>query len=1292
MVRRMPDRPSRVLNALQRTTLGLLVPLLTSVAGCNSGRNEAEASDTAASGAAGVASLTGQPGQITAVSGPGGLISDALAEGTFLGKGAKLSPGQHVETPKGTLCELELADVRIRLNEQTSIELPGGDHPDALVLTRGELVVIAGSDDGKKSTREVLVAAGDETLHVATGEVQVRNIGSTRHFAVVSGHAVLHSGDQSFALTSGESLDAPLPSSVTEKGPELRPELSLRPLEDTGWSRVFDTAAQMADSVPRGVGSLTARRPGSTAEQQQLRLVDQKVTVNIAGRIAHTEIEQAFFNDRAVVLEGIYRFPLPGDGSISGLSLLVGNTWMDGEMLEKQRARQIFQQIVDATVPRDPALLEWEQGNMFKLRIFPIPGRGERRIRLSYTQVLPVVGDTLRYRFPMGGSGATGTEIERFDMTINVDRSQLGEGEIATPMLAMSRRDLEDRVELRAQQERFFPTYDVGVDIAAPQLRERVQTQTHVDQDGQPYFMVSLRPELELTRDERPTHYAFVLDRSHSTSPELWAVGRGLVEALVGVMDPDDRFTVLTCDTACDESPEGLQAPEPTAIDRTRAFLEEQDLAGATDVGNMLVQAAEALARSNDDAHHVIVHLGDGTPSSGELAADKLAHLVREPLADARVLAVALGARSDLTTLSAIVELTGGDLVQADARDDLRELVRELRLRAQVPVARDLEIDLPLGMSSVHRHGVTGLRSGDSLVLTGKLDQPVSGEIRLRARNGSGVVEQSFPVSLAVPQRAQGAQEHLPRTWAHTEIAHLTRTEGFDARERIVSLSQRFTVLSRHTALLVLENDAMYREFNVVRQARKTDAWSGKLDDASAKDLEDADASERSTTRTEVEEEPAPADDHGPSSAPAREVPTPAEPLAAAPKQEVPSFDPDPFPGRSGSQPSGGFADAEPDLDEVLGSLDDEVPGVVGGNLGATGAGRGAGGMSSPPPAPATKRALPSSAPAADLPRSSKPKSTVPSGAGGPRHWHRPAPVRTLAIRPTREANSRSLAQIERLRTQVAADPTKRTAHGQLVRAAIRVGHPETPAFARDWAEVDPDHPGALLALADVLASQGDPLSLRAYASATEVSPFSSKQHDTLARAFASKGDLRRACSHRRALVSIDPSKSDHHAMLAACLHHAGRITEAQAVLRDGERRATDNGRALRRAAEAIEKSAVVEVELHRSAELRATLTWTGEDDLDVALVDGRGRRLSAMRPQDIRVREDAGREELTLRRVRGTVFIEVSRAGSDPSRRLDPIRAELELKTPHGRRVVPVVIEGGSVRLAQVAWQTRWR
>lgn len=1332
--------PMPALGSLRRPSRLAAVSLALAL-GCGSepppDAAEAPAAEAEAEAEAPAAPADG--GEVVAISGPGGVESPALPAGAFMGKGGRLQVGQALHTPKGTLAELRLTGgIRVRMNEDTALTLPGADASSRLVLTRGEIVILTEPD----STAELAVAAGDEVLTLSRGEAQIRNTGASRRFAVLSGTASLQAPSRSLTLAPGESIDAPLPEEQVRE-----PELSLAPLRETGWSRNFDNAARIAEEVPAGVGSLTARRPGSQTHKQRLRLTDQKVTVNIAGRIAHTEIEQAFFNDQPAVLEGTYRFPLPGDGSVSGLGLLVGNRWMEGEIVEKTRARQIFKSIVDATIPRDPALLEWERGNLFKLRIFPIPGRGERRVRLAYTQVLPVAGETLRYRFPMGGSGAGGTEIERFEFKVSIDGEHLDQAtlaDIGTPMMELDRKIEGSRVELAAAREHFIPTADIGVDIPLPEAEADVHTETHLDRDGQAYFMVSVRPDLELPHPEGPTSFAFVLDRSHSVSPELWSVARGMVEALATSMEPEDRFAVLACDTACEQAPGGLLSAQPGDLDEMRRFLDDQDLAGASDLGGMLVAANEALERGGATGERVIVYLGDGTPSSGEMAADQLAPLVADALGGTRVMAVAMGARSDLTTLGAIVRQTGGDVLQADPRDDRLQLVKELRLRARVPAAHDLELDLPDGMVAVHRLGTGGLRPGDSLVMLGKLSRPVHDEVLVRGRGPAGPVEARFRVDLEADRASPVEHRHLPRTWAQAEIAHLTQTKGFDAKDEIVDLSKHYTVMSRHTSLLVLENDAMYREFNVVRAAKNTDKWDGTLSETTADGSETASGSAATrTTATPTDDLRRAESGEEEEAKPVEEVagnreqrekgfdPAPAQP-APEPKTEVPGgvfggslggeakgkggksaersrdddgfFDvpaepePDPFPG-SPSAADRPFAEDD-ELDDL--DFDEDEPADVGTgrSAGATGETRKkkrkSSSGSSSAPRPASK------------PRPSAPKKDIGGwgddplgGLGGGGGWGPPhrgrgwRPVRQLKARPVASPDARALARVETLRLAVDADPTQRSAHGKLVRAALRSGHHQSLEFARAWAEVDPDHGPALLSLADAMSADGDPLALRAYESALEVNPFVRRHHAELARAFQSKGDLRRACSHLRAVVSIDPKSAKHHADLARCLEREGRHREALAATADGRARATGDTKVLATVDAELASGVVVPAsfDLHGSAELKLTLTWAGEGDLDLAVVDAKGRRLSGLRPQGkAKVRESGGREELTLKKVRKSVFVEVTRP--TPTRAIEGERGtmhgELVVKTPHSTRRIPVSIREGSVRAAKVFWITR--
>ena len=311
-------------------------------------------------------------------------------------------------------------------------------------------------------------------------------------------------------------------------------------------------------------------------------------------------------------------------------------------------------------------------------------------------------------------------------------------------------------------------------------------------------------------------------------------------------------------------------------------------------------------------------------------------------------------------------------------------------------------------------------------------------------------------------------------------------------------------------------------------------------------------------------------------------------------------------------------------------------------------------------------------------------KTTKKKSSSG---WRRRPPH--LAIREFPTARSRDTGRVQALAAAVAANPTDRATHSKLVRTALAVGHPETLAFARAWADVDPDHAGALETLADALAREGEPIALRAYESIVEVRPFSSHEHESLARAFENEGDLPRSCSHRRALVSIKPTL-DHQAGLIACLQRAGRSTEAA-----GTREAVLKSTVITRGSIAaftakLDKAvAAAGPKLSRRGQLRATLTWTGREDLDVAIIDRRGRRISTLHDRgSARTLEAPGREELDLSKVRGSVFVEVSRRRADGEEGVaPPIAANLQLVTPHGRRTVAVSVPAGTTRAAKVFW-----
>ncbi|MHC4778689.1 MAG: VIT domain-containing protein, partial [Planctomycetota bacterium] len=141
----------------------------------------------------------------------------------------------------------------------------------------------------------------------------------------------------------------------------------------------------LTDSGSTG-GTLSV--PNREGKKTNLRVDELDVQVIIDGRIALTRIEQIFANDTDRRCEGRYAFVLPPGATLSRYAMYTSETRLvEGEIVDRQRGKHIYTEIVRRM--QDPALVEWQQGNLFTARVFPIEPRSKKRILFSYTQVLP---------------------------------------------------------------------------------------------------------------------------------------------------------------------------------------------------------------------------------------------------------------------------------------------------------------------------------------------------------------------------------------------------------------------------------------------------------------------------------------------------------------------------------------------------------------------------------------------------------------------------------------------------------------------------------------------------------------------------------------------------------------------------------------------------------------------------------------------------------------------------------------------------------------------------------------
>jgi Ca-activated chloride channel homolog len=137
----------------------------------------------------------------------------------------------------------------------------------------------------------------------------------------------------------------------------------------------------------------------SDSAARPIELRDLRINTQIIGTQVRTQIDFRLANPNDRVLEGELQFPLLDGQIVTGFALDINGQLRDAVPVPKERGQEIFEDIRRRRV--DPALLEVTAGNQYKLRVYPVPARGERRVVLVVTESLSATRDRATWRLPL---------------------------------------------------------------------------------------------------------------------------------------------------------------------------------------------------------------------------------------------------------------------------------------------------------------------------------------------------------------------------------------------------------------------------------------------------------------------------------------------------------------------------------------------------------------------------------------------------------------------------------------------------------------------------------------------------------------------------------------------------------------------------------------------------------------------------------------------------------------------------------------------------------------------------
>jgi len=548
-----------------------------------------------------------------------------------------------------------------------------------------------------------------------------------------------------------------------------------------------------------------------------LRIASHKIDVTIDNQIAMTRVEQIFGNDHPATLEAHYVFPVPKGASIIDFSMTVNGKLIRGELLEKERARSIYEGIVRQS--KDPGLLEHVGANLFRVRVFPILPNTQQKIELTYVERVTYDGGSCRYVYPLlCPGGAKTTKADAFEFRWRLTSAVPIKDVTCLTHPAEIARQAESSAEVKFSGRQVDLSKDLEIGYRIERASSGMDLVAHRPKDGDGTFMLLLTPQANAAR--LPKDMTFVFDTSGSMEGARIKQAKAALKFCLSKLKADDRFNILSFSSTVTAFSRAHVAADDDAKARALKFVEALDASGGTNINDSLLRALEH--RAPEGRPHLIVFLTDGEPTSGETRPASIVRNVSDAnRAGVRIFAFGVGADLNRGLLEDLADATHGVAEFVSDQENIEEKVSRLQKKIATPVISDLEIDWGQAeVTAVYPKSPGDLFAGTQLMVMGRYQKAGTHELVLRGRAGAQKIEIRQKVTF--PEQIDVAPA-IPYLWAMRKIAGLLddlRRNGQNPEVigEVVALSKQYRIATPYTSFLVLESEAAYDQQGIDRK------------------------------------------------------------------------------------------------------------------------------------------------------------------------------------------------------------------------------------------------------------------------------------------------------------------------------------------------------------------------------------------------------------------------------------------------------------------------------------------
>lgn len=571
--------------------------------------------------------------------------------------------------------------------------------------------------------------------------------------------------------------------------------------------------------------------PTPTPPVASYKIKELGVHARITDQVARVQVSQSFVNTGSQQMEVQFLFPLPYDGAIDKLTLLVDGKEFPGKIMAAKEARSVYEAIVRSN--KDPALLEWMGSGLFQTSVFPVPPGAERKVILNYNQLLRKDRGLTDFLFPLSTARYTSHAVEKVDFQIAIE-SGIDIKNVYSPThtVDIKRPDAKHALVTYTRTNE-VPSSDFRLMFDVDKGQVGASVISYKPKDGEDgYFLLLASPQVKAADAERPKKTVmFVVDRSGSMSGKKIEQAKSALKFVLNNLREGDLFNIVAYDGNVESFRPELERYNDETRKAALGYVEGLYPGGGTNIHGALTTALGQL-KDNSRPNYVLF-LTDGLPTIGVTNEGQIASGAKEAnKIRARILSFGVGYDVNSRLLDRISRDGYGLSEYVRPDEDIEAHVSTVYSNISAPVLTDVAVNFELDgikpedgppVNRVYPKGNFDLFEGQQLVVVGRYRKPGAAKVVIKGRVGGAEQKFDFGANL-IERSGDESYAFVEKLWAMRRIGEIIDQLDLSGKndelvKELVELSTRHGILTPYTSFLADETMRPLASVETLRRA-----------------------------------------------------------------------------------------------------------------------------------------------------------------------------------------------------------------------------------------------------------------------------------------------------------------------------------------------------------------------------------------------------------------------------------------------------------------------------------------